>query len=258
MKKVVVYILSVFMTVFLVACRNNNTPSEKTDNNDNKGMSHYEIGDIILGDGSIVKVQGLNQIDNSHPPIAVIVDLKNNGTVLGMGVHRSKSPLQWTQHDSAGYKIKFKDIVAQSHDENADKANFIGDIDGSDNWEYICLNDKQDAENDSNNYPAFQFVNTYAKNYHLNNNFASDWYMPSIAELCMIYKNKDIINTSLQKIYELDKNAAMNGLGTNWYWSSSQSNLNDDYVWFVHYYNGYVSDCPKDFTNLHVLTVRIF
>lgn len=257
MKKIVIFILSVFMTMSLTAC-NNNTLSENIDSKDNKEIFHYEIGNIILEDGSVVRAQDLNQIDNSCLPIAIIVDLRDDGTLLGMGVHRSETALQWAKDNSIGYSTRFEDIIAESHDENADEANFTGDIDGSDNWNYICLSDKQNAEINPNNYPAFQFVNTYAKNYQICDNYASHWYMPSIAELCTIYKNRETINFSLQKIYELDKNAAMNGLGTNWYWSSSQSKSNDEYVWFVHYYNGYISDCPKNFTNLHVLAVRVF
>ena len=58
--------------------------------------------------------------------------------------------------------------------------------------------------------------------------------------------------------YELDEEAAMNGLETNWYWSSSQAGAEDDYAWFVHYFNGYAGECPKNFTNVHALAVRVF
>jgi len=47
-------------------------------------------------------------------------------------------------------------------------------------------------------------------------------------------------------------------LGTVWYWASSQSDSDDDYAWFVHYFNGYAACCPKDFDNLHVMAVRVF
>ena len=56
----------------------------------------------------------------------------------------------------------------------------------------------------------------------------------------------------------LANGASMDGLGTNWYWASSQSANHDDYAWFVHYFNGYAADCPKDFDNLHVLAVHAF
>ena len=50
----------------------------------------------------------------------------------------------------------------------------------------------------------------------------------------------------------------MNGLTTNWYWSSSQADSADDYAWFVHFFNGYAGECPKNFTNVHVIAIRDF
>ena len=32
----------------------------------------------------------------------------------------------------------------------------------------------------------------------------------------------------------------------------------DDYAWFVHYFNGYAGEYPKNFTNVHALAVRAF
>lgn len=114
------------------------------------------------------------------------------------------------------------------------------------------------AEDGEKNYPAFDFADTYASTYDLNGDYTSGWYMPSIAELRSIYQNREAVNISLQKIYELDNNAAMDGLDTNWYWSSSQSDSEDDYAWFVHFFNGYAGECPKNFTNVHALAVRTF
>lgn len=82
-------------------------------------------------------------------------------------------------------------------------------------------------------------------------------YMPDITELSAIYENCRDINAALRKIHGFDDKAAMNGLETNWYWASTQSDNDDDYAWFIHFLNGYSCDCPKNFTNLHVLAVRI-
>lgn len=106
--------------------------------------------------------------------------------------------------------------------------------------------------------PAFNFVETYAETYKLTGDYAFDWYMPSIEELKAVYENREDINDSLQKIYELDNQAAMDGLDTNWYWASTQSDSKEDYAWFVHFFNGYAGECPKNFTNVHVLAVREF
>lgn len=215
MKKVTISILILFIILliffWLVYNRNNMYQSDnilQLESREDSINTDYKIGDIILADGSIVKLKDFTVIDNNNLPVAVIVGLKDSDSFLGLGIYRSDECLQWIP--------------------------------------------------DENNYSAFDFIKTYAETYKITGEYASDWYMPNIEELNMIYKNRETINISLQKIYELDNNAAMNGLGTNWYWSSSQSNSKDDYAWFVHFVNGYAGECPKNFTNLHVLAVRIF
>lgn len=245
MRKIVIIILSVVIfTISLTACNNK----------DNTTNNQYVIGDIILADGSIVKSSNLTTVDSSNSPIAVIAGFKDDGTAFGVGVHRSNSPLQWAADNSAGYTIKFTDTVCI---QNSDSS-FIGDGDGSNNWDTICSQDKSGTIDAANNYPAFHFINTYAETYNLSGIYTSGWYMPSIAELYVIYQNREVVNSSLQKIYELDNNASMNGLDTNWYWASSQADSEDDYAWFVHYFNGYAGECPKNFTNVHVIAIRIF
>ena len=179
----------------------------------------YAVGDIILADGSAVKPDSLALTESTNFPAAVIAEIKEDGTALGLGVHRSSGPLPWTP-----------------------------DKDGED----------APVSADPQSSPAFAFVETYADTHHLNGALASGWYMPDISELCAIYENREEINASLSKIYSLDEHAAMDGLGTNWYWSSTQSETQEDYGWLVHFFNGYSSDCPKNFTNLHVLAVRAF
>lgn len=153
-----------------------------------------------------------------------------------------------------GYGAEFADIICTQDT----AATFSGDTDGSDNWDVILSDDAGGAADAAKNYPAFHFVNTYAQTYNLQGSYASGWYMPSIAELSCVYENSEAVNTSLQKIYELNNSAAMNGLDTNWYWSSSQAEAENDYAWFIHFFNGYAGECPKNFTNVHALAVRTF
>lgn len=210
MKKIIPFVLFILLIFFI--------------NKNIKGSSvsaPYSAGDIILSDGSIVKAEDFSSIDNSNPPIAIAAKLQDDGTILGLGVHRSEEPLPWETDETAPSDAR------------------------------------SDAVTDENS-PAFLFIDTYSENYISNNDYTSGWYMPDISELCAIYENREEINASLSKIYSLDEHAAMDGLGTNWYWSSTQSETQEDYGWFVHFFNGYSSDCPKNFTNLHVLAVRAF
>ncbi|MDO5540269.1 MAG: hypothetical protein Q4F83_09335 [Eubacteriales bacterium] len=277
MKKTAISILIAFLALSMAACSNtnskpassdesivkpdearvesdNSTVKELEESENNAVISQFEIGDIILADGSVMREADLTTIDSSNVPIAVIAGFQEDGTAFGVGVHRSDTPLQWAADDSAGYTTNFtENICIQESD-----FDFSGDTDGSDNWTVICTQDSEDTMDAATYYPAFYFVNTYAETYKLTGNIALGWYMPSIAELCDIYQNREAVNASLRYIYSLDGSAAMNGLETNWYWSSSQAGSEDDYAWFVHYFNGYAGECPKNFTNVHALAVRAF
>lgn len=166
----------------------------------------------------------------------------------------------WAPEGSAGETTRFSAL--ESWIEGAQEGwagqavAFSGLLNGSGSWQAVCAEDAQGMK--AADYPAFDFANTYATRFGLTGDAASGWYLPSIAEVCAIYQNREAINRSLAIIHSLDSTAAMDGLGTNWYWSSSQSKLRDDYAWFVHFFNGYVCDCPKSFTNLNALAVKRF
>ena len=267
------FIISVLLACSLISCSNRGTQplsiteeknipessddeksAEINDNGNSTSAVSYAVGDIILADGSVEKATNFVAIDKENIPIAVIACFRKDGKALGVGVHRSDSPLQWAADGSAGYAAKFVDTVCT---QNSDLI-FDGDIDGSDNWEVMLSQDESGLADGEKNYPAFHFVNTYADMYNITGVYASGWYMPSVVELDNIYENRKKVNSSLKKIYTLDSNAAMNGLDTNWYWSSSQAGSEDEYAWFIHYFNGYAGECPKNFTNVHVLAVRAF
>ena len=105
------------------------------------------------------------------------------------------------------------------------------------------------------NYPAFDWVNKYNETYGSQLGAARPaWYMPSIAELCELYKNKDAVNASLSKINELDGTYTDGSLEEDvwhhsvWYWSSSQHSVYDFNAWIVgfsHGYSGYLRDADK-------------
>lgn len=220
--------------------------------------SAIAVGDIVLSDGSVVQTQSLSAWDEESFPVAVVVAIDEDGSLLGLGIHRSEDTLPWATEGSPGERICFATLeswLEGSEEGQANQISFEGLLNGSDGWQIICSTDEQATDAD---YPAFAFVNTYAETYRLSGDVASGWYLPSIAEVCAIYRNREAINQSLRLIHSLDETASMDGLGTNWYWSSSQSSARDDYAWFVHYFNGYVSDCPKNFTNLHALAVKRF
>lgn len=211
MKKLSAFLLSGLLLLPLAACGSG--PNETPPSNGpmlEQQTDTYEVGSIILKDGTLVKPENLTSINSGNPPIAVIAVLQEGGTALGIGAHISDCCLPWASDSEQG------------------------------------------------NSPAFAFADSYAETHGLDGSDLSDWTMPSIEELSAIYENREAVNAALRAIHDLDNTAAVEGLGTNWYWASTPSDTEDNYAWFIHYFNGYAACCPTDFDNLHVMVVQTF
>ena len=215
-----------------------------------KDYSEYTVGKIVLADNTLVAKDDYTAIDESNPPVAVLIGTQNiYGAALGIALHISPSNLMWAKSGSTGHNTKFEGIICTAQGNNASTATFIGDIDGSDNWDYICSIDPEGTKAAvvAENYPAFHWVNRYNEEYAGKlggTNFA--WYMPSLAELCGVYKNREAINASLAKIHGHGNSYADSSLGTSWFWSSSQYSSYDFYAWLVNFDNGYVYSYLKN------------
>ena len=179
-----------------------------------------------------------------------------------VALHRSGKGLPWAKSRSTGYNTKFEGIIctpSQTGNGAAQTATFTGDTDGSDNWEYIKQQDPAGAADAATNYPAFHWVNQYNTQYAAQlggTNFA--WYMPSLAELCEVYKNRAAINESLAKIREQNSSYADSSLGTSWYWSSSQDSNSNVYAWYVNFSDGYVGGNFKGSNSVRVCCLAGF
>ena len=205
----------------------------------------YEVGKIVLANKALVDKDGY-AINSTNPPVGIICGSNSYGVPQMIALHTSGSDLKWAKNGSTGYNTKFEGIIcrpSQTGSGAAETATFTGDSDGSDNWEYIKQQDPAGAADAATNYPAFHWVNQYNTQYAAQlggTNFA--WYMPSLAELCEVYKNKNKINASLKTIHDASGGSAYadESLGTNYYWSSSQDSYNDYYAWGVDFGDGYV------------------
>ena len=215
-----------------------------------KDYSAYTPGKIVLADNTLVEALNYSAIVSSNPPVAIICGKNGYGAALGIALHSTR--LSWAKEYSTGYNTKFEGIIctpSQKGSRAAQTATFEGDIDGSDNWEYIKSIDPAGAADAATNYPAFHWVNQYNTKYADKlggTNFA--WYMPSLAELCGVYKNRGAINESLEKIHGLDSNYADSTPGTSSYWSSSQGSDVNNGAWYVDFSDGYV-DCNSKGNN---------
>ncbi|QNL98379.1 DUF4959 domain-containing protein [Treponema sp. Marseille-Q4132] len=206
----------------------------------------YVPGEIVLADGTRVTKEDYTAVDPSNPPIAVICGRNSYGAPCGIALHKSTSSLSWAKDKTTGDGTKFEGIVCTpsvTGNGAAASATFTGDKGGSDNWDYICSVDPEGTANAAVNYPAFDWVNTYNETYKSKLGSARPaWYMPSIAELCEVYKNREAINASLSKINGLDGTYADASLGTSWtqYWSSSQHSSLNDNAWLADFGSGYL------------------
>lgn len=198
------------------------------------------IGDIVLSDGSFVAKDNFNS--STMTPIAVVVGVKNNGgQAVGVGLQRGTS-LQWALGGTTGDNTNFTEIQGTTTG---------GDMDGSDNWAEICKVDLDATVYPATNYPAFNFANTYGITAGLTDtDYKNGWYVPSIAELDVVYDNKSTIQESLDVVGGFT-------IGTSDYWSSSQYASYYDFAYKLHFNNDFVSYYDKSI-NGDVLVVRDF
>ena len=209
----------------------------------------YNAGDIVLSDKSVVEMNAYKEIDPANPPVGIICCYTGNSARM-IALHPSDSSLKWAKTGTTGYSTKFEAIVctpSTTIGQAALLATFTGDADGSNNWEYIKSIDAEGTADAvvADNYPAFNWVSQYNTNYADKlNNKKFDWYMPSIAELCEVYKNRTAIDASLSKIHGLENGSgyADDKLVNNKYWSSSQFSYYYYYyyAWLVVFSDGYV------------------
>ena len=211
-----------------------------------KDYTAYTVGKIVRADNTLVDKDSYTAIDSTNPPVGIICGPNSYGVPRMIALHISGSSLEWAKSGSTGNKTKFEGITCTSSQTGsgaAQTATFTGDTDGSDNWEYIKQQDPAGAADAATNYPAFHWVNTYNETYKTQlNNKTFAWYMPSLAELCEVYKNREVINASLEKINRLDSRYADTSLSTSAFWSSSQDSHIYMYTWYVSFRNnGYLA-----------------
>ena len=225
-------------------------------------VREYSVGDIVYSDGSISKTA----LTTTATPVAVIFRAKSGEKpALGVGLKQSESTLMWAKNGTKGYTTTFTSIICIPSATGTGAANNVTfetpnekDTDGSDNWSSICGEDTVDTENAATNYPAFDWVNKYGTSIASGlsgTGYTGGWYMPSIAELCELYREHKKIGSVVT--------AALTAVGgtqfrtDNYYWSSSQSGSNDGGAWGLDFSDGSIYGYYKD--NLKcVCCVRAF
>ena len=205
-------------------------------------ITSSDIGKIVLSDGSFVSKDSFNS--STMTPIAVVVGSKyNGGQAIAVGLQKGYA--MWAPFNTTGSNTYFTGIQGTTT---------RGDLDGSDNWAYICNQDSQATVYPAINYPAFNYANNYGITAGLvDSDYAEGWYLPSIAELDAVYDNKSTIQNSLNVVGGFI-------IGTSSYWSSSQSSSNYSYsgACKLAFDDGYVYDVTYKDINDNVFVLQAF
>ena len=197
----------------------NNPVSQQPD------YSKCAVGDFVLKDGTILSK---DETPKSGTVAAVIVRADTSTkTALGVGiVHKNK--IAWCASSATGYNTNITALQGEKT---------RGYMDGSDGWK-ILKEACSDAENNPENYPAWNYSLTYAKTNGLIGDLAEGWYLPTVAELYTIYQNKNAaVDASLSK-------AGGSTFGTSYYWSCCQYPSYSNAAQVLYFANG---DMPKGY-----------
>lgn len=246
------------------------------------------VGDIVFNDGSAMPYTTYTTLDTSTKDakktsaIALIfykgtgLNSDVNGVAntttsrtLGVGLKHNKSGLAWCTNTANAYDIIISTIQCPAN-RNNNVFTFTGNKNGSNNLELIeafeGVNDTT-GEDAANRYPAFYFGKNY-KNEIIenetesripaNSEFATGWYLPSIAELYQIW----VCRADTSNGFDID--SASNTLGgnqleTSSYWSSSQVDDSNVYrVYGLNFNNGICSNEYKHINSGYACCIREF
>lgn len=220
-----------------------------------KCFTNSDIGKIIIEDGSLVSKDDFDS--STMTAVAVAATLKYNGAeLLGLGLQRGEN-LKWAPDKTVGYETDFVGIKISQEQTDYDgntgvySYKFTGDLDGKDNWEYICGVDPEGAKDAVTNYPAFNFANTYGSTYLTGSNYEEGWFIPSANELYDIFINKDVLHES----FILLGQEYLQWAGD--YWTSSQEPSLTFGGMYVNISNRYTCGTSK-YDNRSVLVVYSF
>lgn len=213
------------------------------------------VADIVFTDGSAMSYSDFNSLSTDvqdakkSSAIAVIFYAGtglNSGTgdttyrILGTGLKQT-SALPWcrkTSDDDAAnaYSFFISTIQCNYYSGSAGYYDLFGDRNGSDNLEQIGAfleeNGSTDDTGTDENYPAFYFGKNYKSvegSHVAGTDYEYGWYLPSIAELQMIYVN----GKGTDKLFDI--NAVMTSIGGDTFKDETYKSSSDNSTPVYHY-----------------------
>lgn len=196
-----------------------------------------KVGEIVLNDGSRVPFSRNMALtpEQKEKAVAIIVMARREGNSIfevALGLHQDKDK-SWGDDT-----ISIPEIECWSTEGSkvsaARDTKITGDLFGHDNYRKIREKNKQGS------YDIFERAEEYSKISGVNiiDKFTTEWYVPSLAELCELFKVKNTVNIALEALGK----AQLRDL----YWSSSQfPGSEGKKAWLVNFNNGELMNASK-------------
>ena len=189
-----------------------------------------KVGEIVLNDGSRVPFsRNINLTpEQKKKAVAIIVMARREGNSIfevALGLHQDRDR-SWGDDT-----ISIPEIECWSTEGSkvsaARNTKITGDLFGHDNYRKIREKNKQGS------YDIFERAEEYSKisGVNITDKFTTEWYVPSLAELCELFKVKNTVNIALEALGK----AQLRDL----YWSSSQfPGSEGKKAWLVNFNDG--------------------
>ena len=241
------------------------------------------IGDIVFNDGSATAyAEDLVLTDDQKDAAVSVIFYKgtdcsddDSERILGVGVHNSyeegeeEGRYEWAAdaYDALVYRFVATFCHPAGYDSNITEYD-AGEIDfegysynnnyyfvknGSDNRtrmeDQALWNFSYHAEE---SYPACHWAYSYGNRNGYKGAWYNDWYMPSLAEMCYIYRNLATVNNAIDLLGKTQLKAE----GDASYWQSSE-NASDKKTWSVNLASGIITSSAKN-SGKFVCVIREF
>lgn len=185
---------------------------------DGSAKNHF-VGEIIY--------------DSNGKAVAVIAGQGVDGKWFALGLYRSEpmkwlnlgDDSEWLEENSGSDGTYYEEIGTHVNEDGS----YTGDADGSDNWSIISNSNNLETIEDGCRFEAFYWVNHYDMDLAYNREidldyscFSTGWYLPSLVEYYIIWKNRSVIDSVLAEL-------GGDCLSGYKYWSSSQDSERTHY-----------------------------
>lgn len=211
-------------------------------------------GDVILSDGSKIAAADVSKMNSAQisNAVAVVAFTKYGLVPYGMGLNQNENVYLFREY-STGYNSLINEIISDRSNSwyaDSNDLSITGDKSGFDNWAVVQTYDPEGARDPAYNYPGFNWAAEYGISNNLPASCSDGWFVPSLAELVEVYRNRSEINQSLQAL-------GKQTLLRSWFSSSSQDPDDSDYIWRVDFSDGEIDTGYKD-SSRYELVIRQF